>query len=542
MSGSGVQAPVADETKVPANDVSIGVRRLVQLAVAAAVAVQVVPIWLTTRFPDQDGPAHLASSVAISGAYHGAAATTLHTYVRLELGLGHNPLGHLLLAGLVRTTGALAGQRLFLSLYLLAFAAAGWYAMSAVRGRTGALVTLLLPVGSGYFLLLGFWDFLLSLVGSLLVIGYWLRHHDDPGRAKYLWVAGLLLLTSLLHPSGIIVGVSFVGLVAVIDATGGPRARAVVGVGATALACIPAFVPAALVSANASGSTPRPPLVHNLRGLVGLTSVVRVMHSSKEAVLTIALVVLLVAFVGVAAKTRLARRRLVATDALLAVAVACAVASLVAPNATGGAELLNERLALFAVVTVVIWLGTQPVSERVRTGIAVVGAVIAIALVAVRIPTYRSLDRSLREITSVESAMVSGRTYVVVLGQDTTQVDRLTAPLRSDPFRSVTGYFAADRKLVGLDNYEGRYNYFPYQYVAARDPVRGLFLVTDPRAFNRHPPLDIAGYERRTGSEVDYVVVLGPPDRALRAQLGAKYRVVAVSKPTALATVFSRVG
>ena len=43
--------------------------RLVQLFVLVAVAVQLLPVWLTTRFPSQDGPAHLASSVAISGAF-----------------------------------------------------------------------------------------------------------------------------------------------------------------------------------------------------------------------------------------------------------------------------------------------------------------------------------------------------------------------------------------------------------------------------------------------------------------------------------------
>ncbi len=88
--------------------------RVVPLLVVAAVAAQVLPVWLTTRFPDQDGPAHLASSVAMSGAYHGAAATGLHAYVTLHLDLGHSPLGHLILAGFVRTTGVLTGQRLFL--------------------------------------------------------------------------------------------------------------------------------------------------------------------------------------------------------------------------------------------------------------------------------------------------------------------------------------------------------------------------------------------------------------------------------------------
>ncbi len=519
--------------------------RIVQVLAAAAVAVQVLPIWLTTRFPDQDGPADLASSVAISGAYHGAAATGLHAYVTLHLDLGHNPLGHLILAGLIRTTGVLTGQRLFLTGFLVLFALAGWYAMSAVRERSGALVTVLLPVGSGYFLLLGFWDFLLSLVGVLVVTGYWLRHHDDNGRSKYAVVAGLLLVTSLLHPSGLVVGLPVVGLVAVIDAcTAGRRAVGVdagwVGVGWAALAWVPACVPAVLVAANASGSTPRPPLSTTLRGLFGLASVVRVLHSRTETGLTILLLLTLVVLVTCAVLSRWSARAFTATDAVLVVALGCGIGSLLAPGATGGAEILNERLAVFAVVMLVIWLGAQELPGSIRIGAAAMGAVLAIGFVAIRIPKYRELDRDLREIASVGHTMVPGRTFVLVLGQDTGEVDRIESGMRMEPLRSAGGYFAAEHDLVGLDNYEGRYGYFPYQYVASRDPVRQLFLETNPRAFTRRPQLDLAGYTQRTGGVVDYVAVLGPPDPALKAELASGYRVIAVSKPAGLVTLFAR--
>jgi hypothetical protein len=156
-------------------------------------------------------------------------------------------------------------------------------------------------------------------------------------------------------------------------------------------------------------------------------------------------------------------------------------------------------------------------------------------------PTYRHLDRDLGEIASVGNTMVPGRTFVLVLGRDTTEVDRLESEMRVESLRSAGEYFAAEHKLVGLDNYEGRYGYFPYQFVASRDPIRQLFLATDPRAFTRHPQLDLAGYTRRTGGVVDYVAVLGPPDPALVAQLANGYREIAVSKPKGLVTVFARV-
>jgi hypothetical protein len=226
---------------------------------------------------------------------------------------------------------------------------------------------------------------------------------------------------------------------------------------------------------------------------------------------------------------------------VLVVALASGMGSLLAPGATGGAEILNERLAVFAVVMLIIWLGAQEFASWIRLGAVVAGAVLAIGLVAVRMPTYRHLDRDLGEIASVGNTMVPGRTFVLVLGRDTTEVDRLESEMRVESLRSAGEYFAAEHNLVGLDNYEGRYGYFPYQFVASRDPIRQLFLATDPRAFTRHPQLDLAGYTRRTGGVVDYVAVLGPPDTALVAQLANGYREIAVSKPKGLVTVFARV-
>ena len=514
-------------------------RRLRVTAFAVvAVVVQVLPVWLTTRFPDQDGPAHLASAVAISGAYHGAAARVLHTYVQLRLDLGHSPLGHMLLAVAVRAAGSLTGQRLFLTVYLAVFALAGWYALSALRRDNGVLMTLLLPVGSGYFFLLGFWDFLLSLAGTLFVVGYWLRHHDDPGGRKYVAVSALLAVTSSLHPSGLIVGLPVVVLISVVDATINRR-RAAMGLAAIALSCVPALVPVVLVSTNAGGSTPRPPLAHSLRGLIGLASVVRVLHSRAEAAITVLFIATLAGLAARAFAARIRNHQVAVGDVLFLVAILCALASFLAPSSVGGAELLNERFAVFAVVTLILWLGTQPSTARLRYTAAILGAVLASALIALRVPTYRTLDRDLSEITSLESSMTPGRTHIVVFGKDTTAVDRLTSALRTDPFRSVTGYFAAERELVGLDNYEGKYDYFPYQYVAARDPVRQLFLISDPRVFTRHPQLDLAGYTQRTGGRVDYIVVLGPPDATLTRQLVRDYKEVAVSRPLGLASLFA---
>ncbi len=535
---AGTRGRVSDHDEP--HPVSARLSRVAGLLALVAVAVQILPLWLLTRFPDQDGPAHLASSVAISGAYKGAAASVLDAYVRIHLDLGRNPLGHLLLAAAVRETGALTGPRLFLTAYFVVFAIAGWYAMSAMRRSGGLMATLLLPVASGYFFLLGFWDFLLSVVGALFVIGYWLRHHDDDGASKYVVVAALLLLTSLFHPSGLILALPVVGLIALSDARAQDLPRAASRLGLAALACMPALVPAKLVSDNASGSTPRPPLSRSVEGLFGLSSVVRVMHSHAELVVTVAFILTLATLFAGSARARVRVRGARVGDVLLLVAVVCGLGALVAPNAADGAEILNERLALFAVVSFTLWLAAQPAAARLRTGAAVAGAVLAIALVAVRFPTYRSLDGDLREITSVESAMVPGRTYVVVRSTDSADVDRLTRGLRTDPFRSVTGYFASERKLVALDNYEGRYQYFPYQYVAARDPVRNLFLVTDPRRFEVHPPLDLVGYYRRTGGRVDYVVVLGPPDAVLVRQLATGYERIAVSSRSALVTVFAR--
>ena len=362
-----------------------------------------------------------------------------------------------------------------------------------LRRRDGSLAVLLLPLATGLFLAFGFWDFLLATVGLLLVVGYWLRHHADESGVRFAVLSGLLVLTALLHPSGLLPAVPFVLLVVFLDRSEHRGRRPFAILTATAVACIPALVPAVLVSRNAEGTSPRPPLTESLQGLFSLTYVVRVLHDNVERAVTILFVALIAAlFVAAFVARRRAVRPEVA-DALLVVAVASGVGALVVPNAIGGAELLNQRLAFYAVMFLVLWASCQPVAFLMRSVVAIAGAVVAIALVGARLPAQRDIGKVLDEYVSVAQSMDTGSTYVIALSHDTRAIDTLRKSFRVDPLAHAGGYLAVEHELVELDNYEGRYHYFPYQYVAARDPLRELFHVTDPRVRDLHPTLDLAG-------------------------------------------------
>ena len=104
---------------------------------------------------------------------------------------------------------------------------------------------------------------------------------------------------------------------------------------------------------------------------------------------------------------------------------------------------------------------------------------------------------------------------------------------RTWPFVHAGGYVRRRRRLVDLSLYEANEDYFPLLFRPALNPYRqlsaGLLGIE-----GTPPAVDLAGYPRRTGGRVDYVLLWGlrderrgePKVRAVLDQLAAGYDLV----------------
>jgi hypothetical protein len=116
---------------------------------------------------------------------------------------------------------------------------------------------------------------------------------------------------------------------------------------------------------------------------------------------------------------------------------------------------------------------------------------------------YAELNEYLKEFLSGSHLIESNTTLLpfVFSPQGHTPDGRLLSS-RVLPFRHASGYIAAQRHIVDLQNYEAREIYFPVMYRSRLNPYRHL--VDLPF---QTPQPDFLSYPLRTGGQVDYVLI-----------------------------------
>jgi hypothetical protein len=120
--------------------------------------------------------------------------------------------------------------------------------------------------------------------------------------------------------------------------------------------------------------------------------------------------------------------------------------------------------------------------------------------------------------------------------------------LKVRPFLHASGHIAAQRHVVDFTNYEaGAYNYFPTIFRSNLNPY--VHIGTKYRSIVWEPPqVDFLTYPRRTGGQVDYVLVWGVQERqqnheatkSIRQQLNKGYNLIFTSPKTGLMQLYQR--
>jgi hypothetical protein len=182
-----------------------------------------VPAWAFHYIPTQDGPAHLSSAIALKD--YGAPGTRYHEFFQIRSEPLPNWLSHLLLVGLLYVFPPLVAEKILVTLYIVGFAAAARYFLTALggAGRLLAPVALLFVFSRCFWL--GFYNFCLSLALFWFILGYVLRRREQLGWRQALLLAPLLLLTYFCHLFGFLLAAGGAGWLA-LTARSRPLRRA----------------------------------------------------------------------------------------------------------------------------------------------------------------------------------------------------------------------------------------------------------------------------------------------------------------------------
>ena len=114
--------------------------------------------------------------------------------------------------GTLQFFSPLVSEKLFLSLYVLAFPLAFRYALGALGRNATVFAALGFPMAYSMVIFLGFYNTSFALVAFLLTIGYWLRHRNEASWRVFLVYFVLALFCFFVHGSAVVLTGIFIGL------------------------------------------------------------------------------------------------------------------------------------------------------------------------------------------------------------------------------------------------------------------------------------------------------------------------------------------
>lgn len=516
----------------------------------ALIALCLIPIWAFPFFPSQDAPSHLENASVL--LHYGNPALPFQEFYALNFASPTNWLGHIVLALLMTVAPPTLAEKLFLSAYVILFPLAVRYALGGmqVKGAT-RLAILTFPVIYTFVLYKGFYNFCASLPLYFFLLGYWLRNRDALTPAAILALAALSFLLYAAHVVAWVMGALALGLLTLWFAVPALRThkqslRQVV---------VQRFLPCAVILVvpgilllffltRGTGTPFRP----DWNWSVALWNLVR--YSSLAALdereytfawlFTLGIALLCVYQII----RRVLARESSVWDVWLALAALYLFVYLITPSSLEGGGFVKQRLMLFVLFPLILWLGAQTYTAGLLRVVQAAATIWLVGLLVVRLGAHRELNAELQDVYAVSSQLMPGSTIVPLVYASHVQEDDDSSLLSHIRYMlHSVGYAAAEHDLMDLSNYEARTDYFPLRYRAAHNPaayVKGLS--------SGSPRLDLAGLEQHTGAHVEYVLLVAedapfgatfqPPDDLL-AELDRNFEPVGRS-PLGYARLYRR--
>ena len=510
------------------------------LALVAGMAAGVALVVALTPFVTVDGPIHVGYAATLRDLLQGRGDLA-GTYLDWASWTAPNTLPELGLTLLMLVFSPGIAETVLIVLYVLALPLAMLYAVRAWSDKADGLALAALPLTFSYPLLLGFYSFSYSVVMFLVVAGYAGRVLPRLSWPRAGVLGALLVVTYLTHFIGFAAAALLVVVMVVMHARRTLLLRAGVALAPAAILAIQFLHSTSSAEAAKRDDAPPEVLAGTLSLVWGLVSFER-----SEIVATCLLALTLAIAIVTVARTR--TRRLTPSDAPMLFALLVVAGAVAAPSeVASGGGVLTQRLALFPVYGVVLWLAAQRPSRAVVTAVGVASIVAAVGLAALRLPAHRALAADVRDIEQVVPCIGLAATMAQV---NLAQVVAGSADRARFLTHETGRVSAATRGLdLGSPSWEVPFYLlrFDPRFAAAGSliPARATMLAVPPR-------IDPARYERATRGRLDYVLLFGRPLatpavlqsqrwRTFEGELMRRYRRVAVS-PRGLMEVWEHPG
>jgi hypothetical protein len=457
-------------------------------------AVNVGPVWLVPWFVTQDGPSHLENANILR--LHNAVPI-YQRYFRVNPAPVPNWFAHVSEAALLSVVKPRLAEKLFLTGYVLAFVLGVRAAVRALRPEAEWQSVLAFPLIFNCLLLYGFLNFCWSLCFFLFFVAtavVW------PRRWWMLAAIGFVLYFS--HIVSWFMAAAAAGFLGISRRQWRPLAAL-----APSSALVVWFVStgaAATVGGAAVGFG---------RRWSALWRASTAVFSYDDTALSASCGVLILVLAAVSAVRR---------DWNLWSAVAALSAALyfVSPPQAGAAQYVLERLNLYVLLALALWVAAAARSKSEVTLLFAGASVLSIAMACNVVRLERRINGELNEYLSVAGSVPRESTLLPV--QYDSRGPGELQKLYGFPMRHAASYIAVKRRALNLDNYEAQTPLFPLIFRDELNPgVRIGHIEDEPPAPELEPGL------------VESVLIWNPLEAKVgerfEEQLRAAYSPVATS-------------
>ncbi len=177
----------------------------------------VLPVWLFTYFPSQDGPCHLYNAFILS--HYNDPHYTFKQFYEIRSFLIPNWTSHALLALFMQLVTPLTAEKLLLTGYIMLMATALLYLTTSVQKNAKPLAFLGFPFIYNGIFVMGFYNYVLGIGLMLISIGYWWRNVRNIGRKTILILGILMLLLYFTHPLALSLAMFSILMITVLNLT-----------------------------------------------------------------------------------------------------------------------------------------------------------------------------------------------------------------------------------------------------------------------------------------------------------------------------------
>ena len=427
------------------------------LAFSLVILVYVLPIWVFKYFPSQDGPCHIYNSFILR--HYNDPEYRFNEFYEIRKSPVPNWASHASMMLLMYVVPPLIAEKVLLTCYVVLMSVSMLYLLSAVGGGRTPLVFIGVPFIYNYLLLMGFYNFMLSVALLMLVIGYWWKHFET-FRVKNMLVLGLLLVALYFcHLVSLALALFSIAVIAILSLI--PRFSKWKQALLSLLCMLPAIgLTLYYTTTRGTEHSPGPWKLGRLWEYFIRNESLAYYSESQILIGKFVTGVLVIFFFYTLVRDHFLTKewrfglRLHRKDFFLLLFVAFFVIYLKAPDVISGGSFIKRRLGFLPFLIIIPWLSWD--MPKLARGVSA-GVLILLATVHLTYASYyhKILSDDMKVYTSGYDAVERNKVVLPLA------FDRSGKAWRIGMFLHSLGYYGCITGCIELDNYEATTSYFP---------------------------------------------------------------------------------